>query len=790
MIQFEKKNSPVKTLGLALLVSILGLVWGCSADYDEFGESPYCNFDEIHFAGEAEGVQIFADEHKIVITLEELSDSLASWDSVTIESIDISHMASLHLVESKILEFPTDSAGLDSLANQVAYVEKRLKEGQRLRLPASRVLYVLVVAEDGSKSIWKLQFEISGEKYPAEESGESGEENSDKKGDDAAGSLNNSISLEFKDAVETKESGDTIYVTYPQGVDIKSVSLSNVVLPQNAKVSPDPKSIKDWSSPQKFKVTAEDGSEKNWVVVVSSIKNNATDLQLHFKEQGGVKRTQDTIYIMLKYGSSIGTASIDSFSVSAGASVSPKPDAVKTWSEYQSFKVTAEDGTVKTWELSLSIADSNTTFSSDKELVSISATGEESAATIDKSKKTVELHLAAGADLSSVAVTLNVSEAAFHSLPGTVDLRSPATFTITAEDGSSDSWTLSASVPAEPPQVLSLKIAGKQAIIDVDRKSIHVDSLPFRTDLTSLELTELKLSKGATAEGFSVGSKYDFGAGQTLVVKNSAGESITYKVKAGYQLPGSDFNSWNSNDPKPDSVWNNANTIIVTTKKYSSGSMIGAEIKTNEAFSKVASGSLYTAVFNPNGVPTVDLSGHGMSSSKAWPDGNELLDFGKPFAARPEYVEIKLSYSGSGDSCDAYILLENRTGDKNVNRKDSDINKLVASAWYRSTTDDNTGRPNPDVVSVSSPDANKMRTIRLKLKYGTPLAGSPIENSATFDIELKSKESKAIKNGVIQGTGDEPVTHIRVVFASSADGNHYNGKKGATLIVDEMRLIY
>jgi hypothetical protein len=179
-----------------------------------------------------------------------------------------------------------------------------------------------------------------------------------------------------------------------------------------------------------------------------------------------------------------------------------------------------------------------------------------------------------------------------------------------------------------------------------------------------------------------------------------------------------------------------------------------------------------------------------MASSSTWPDGNELLDFGKPFAARPEYMEIKISYSGSGDSCDAYILLENRTGDKNVNRTSSDVNKLVASAWYRSTTGNNTGRSNPDVVSVSEPDANGMRTIRLKLKYGTPLSGSPIENSATFETNLKSSNKSAVKNGLVQGTGEEPVTHIRVVFASSADGNHYKGKKGATLIVDEMRLIY
>ena len=224
---------------------------------------------------------------------------------------------------------------------------------------------------------------------------------------------------------------------------------------------------------------------------------------------------------------------------------------------------------------------------------------------------------------------------------------------------------------------------------------------------------------------------------------------------------------------------------MTTTEKKTSGSMIGAMIKTGSALTKIASGSLYTADFNPNGVGTLS-----MASSSTWPDGNELLDFGKPFAARPEYMEVKFSYEGKGDSCDIYILLENRTGDKNVNRKSTDVNTLVASAWFRSTKADNSDRENPDVVSVSEPDENGMRTLRLKLKYGEPLEGSPIENSSTFDTKLKSSNKSAINNGLVQGTGEEPVTHIRVVFASSADGNHYKGVSGATLIVDDLKLIY
>lgn len=785
MVLFKKNNSPAKKLWMVLWTGLWALLMSCSADYDEFGTSPYHKFNEIVFEEQEGDAEVYPDEQRMVINLKAVPDSQQVWDSVTIEYINISNMASLHLVESKVLEFPSDSLALDSLVKKMAYVEKKLEDGSKLRLPASRILYMVIIAENGDMALWQLKFVVPDEGSSTDNPGENGSGESGNDGGEMSKSSDNSISLDFKDALETVVKGDSIYVTYPQGYNVKSVVLSNVVIPSNATVSPDPKSIKDWSAPQKIKVKAEDGSEKVWTVIVFSIKSNATDLQLLFKDQLKVNRSQDTIYIKLKNGSSVGNAVVDSFAVSDGASVSPKPDTIKAWKNFQSFKVTAEDGTAKTWVLSLSIAAADEKVSSDKELISISATGEESAATIDKSKKTVELHLKSGSDLSSVKVSLEISGTASHNLPETLDLREAATFTITAEDASSETWTLTASVPAEPPRVLSLKIAGRQAIIDTVGKSIHVDSLPFRTDLKSLELTELKLSNGATAAGFAVGSKYDFGTGQEMVVKNAAGESFSYRVKAGYQLPGGDFNSWKSGKSLPDSIWGNANTILTTTEKYTSGSLIGAVITTNSVMNKIASGSLYTADFNPKGVGTLS-----MANASTWPDGNELLDFGKPFAARPEYVEVRLSYVGKGDSCDAYILLENRTGDKNINRKSSDVNKLVASAWYRSTTDDNSGRSNPDVVSVSERDANGMVTIRMKMKYGTPLSGSPIENSSTFNTVLKSTNKSAINNGLIQGSGDEPVTHIRVVFASSADGNHYVGVKEAKLIVDDIRLIY
>ena len=595
---FENFNRTKNGYCAGVALSLLGLIAivllnGCSADYDTLGVSDYRNLEEISFAEQDGSSMVYSAEHSMEFDFVAPPESLETWDSLTVENIDLSHFASLYLVDDKIKEFPEDSLELDSLAEKVSYSKSALKPGDKIRVPSSHVVYVVVVSESGKKSIWKLILNV----------------------------------------------------------------------PESEKSS---SSVKNATSSSSAKKTSSSSAKK---ATSSSSAKSATS-------SSSAKSAASS--------SSAGNSSGKSSSSSLGSSSS-------------------KDG--KPVESSSSVANESL--------------------------------------------------------------------------GSSDSVSES---PA--PRILSLSIAGKSVEFDADRKTFHVDDLDFRTDLTTLELSEMELSEGATAN-VEVGESYDFGAGVQVTVTNANDESETYTVKAGYQLPGSNFNSWKGDDVTPDSIWGNANTILTTTEKITSGSMIGAKIQTSSALTKTASGSLYTAVFNPKGVGTLS-----MASSSTWPDGNELLDFGKPFNARPEFMEVKFSYEGKGDSCDIYILLENRTGDKNVNRKSSDVNKLVASAWFRSTKADNSGRENPDVVSVSAPDENGMRTLRLKLQYGEPLAGSPIENSSTFNTKLESSNKSAINNGLVQGSGDEPVTHIRVVFASSADGNHYKGTKGAILVIDEMKLIY
>ena len=389
---------------------------------------------------------------------------------------------------------------------------------------------------------------------------------------------------------------------------------------------------------------------------------------------------------------------------------------------------------------------------------------------------------------------------------GISDFSSPAGFRVTAEDGSTKEYLLIVAnapddfVASPPPRLISFSSGTNAVTIDTVARTVFVET-EYLADLKHLPVS-FSLSENATATGLVSGETADLSRSVVLTVANDMGLIEEYRVQAGYQIPFADFDSWTSTGKTVmtghwtvpgssatfDTLWDNGNQYgvtlvgdIILTQRQSSGSRVYAHLETVNNV-KLASGNLFTAKMNPKDVGALNMS--------SYKDGNELIDFGRPFAGRPTAIEFTAKYSPAGqDSCDLYVLLENR-GDRNSNvgRSTAQKNYLVASAWYRSRSDHDLSLP--DVESISEPDADGFRVIRLRLKYGEPLAGSPVFRSATFATSLENKNG--IFNAVTRGEAyaDYDVTHIRVVMASSADGNHYNGSAGSALDVDEVRLVY
>lgn len=1029
---------------ISLIVFALCL-YGCTADYETFGTSDYNDFNEIAFDNQDGDVAVYAEEHKIVITMEEPPESLSTWKSVTITSISTSHFAEIHLVESKFREFPSDSAALDSLARVLAYSEKAIGVGDKIEIPASLAVYVMVVSESGEPSLWKLEFNIPGVE-PVSSVSESETTSSsslavgssadgvsssgviESSGAESSSSIdifdissssvevvldsNVSFNIYFENALETETSNDTVYVTFAKGTDLKNIALDTTkeFVYRKSSVSPNPKEEKDWTQPVSFDVTAECGITKTWVVVVNRLLDDEKHLQVRFENQFsvGYSDSQDTIYVKLNADQSYETAKLNAYS--GGVTVNPLPDTVKKWQEYQTFTVTAEDGTMQKWVVAISFADPDEKpASTEHSLVEIGAKDEVLPASVDSVEREVVLHMASDSARGSIELSkFIISGNASSTLKSSLDLRMPQKFTITAEDGVSFAeWTISAdyvkssaaevlsyeldanangfsaevkidasahkisfdvpyknrtslsalafdaeysakatasvkvsmalsgtesvngyvaagviTVTAEDgtdiewtvqanvlaasseaniifgldnsknsftgsvvmdtvnhkitisvsegtdlsnvafryicsdgaavtspegsvlnlssksgsivvtaengtavtwnvvveekpdPKLNSIKLAGLDAIIDNEKMTVTVNNLPFNktstysqnssdlTDLTQVEITELDVVGIANKK---VTDKIDVSFGTELTI-TSNGKTLSYRVKGGYQYPNSDFNEWTVDDWNKDGYatvkgWDNGNNSAAKSlaSKMTDGSATVLKMQSDNVVIKFASGNMFTGTFNPNGYDAVSLSKTSLASFTD--DGNELIDFGKPFAGRPEYIEFDAKYNGSGDSCDMYILLENRSGGPDVTNKNrgSSVNTLVASAWYRATTitegatSTSLNRSVPDLVSITEAAVSGYFTVRLKLNYGVPLSGSPIEKSEAYSTSVQIS-GKSIDNHVVTTTATEaatmPVTHIRIVMASSANGNHYKGTDGASLYVDEIRLIY
>ena len=346
----------------------------------------------------------------------------------------------------------------------------------------------------------------------------------------------------------------------------------------------------------------------------------------------------------------------------------------------------------------------------------------------------------------------------------------------------------SVEVPANAPKLLRF-IAGAGEVegeIDQDAGTVFLNmDYAIDLDLCDLEIKGLDLSDGATAN-VKVGESYDFSRGLKVTLEND-GVERTYTVKAGYQYPGSDFDHWvkdDFNNMNDIDGWDNGNNSYAKELTTNAENKSVIKMESQKVVGKFASGNMLVAYFNPKSVSAISMLGYD--------DGNELIDFGRPFYGRPKYVEFDVKYEGKGDSCDLYVILEHRsrTSDegKNQYRTSSDVNTMVASAWYRATTVES--EDDPDVVSITDAGRDGYKTIRLAFKYGEPHDNSPIHNSSVFTKKLLN--SAGIDNHVVPTDSPDEfdVTHIRVVMASSALGNLYKGTVGATLWVDEMRLFY
>ncbi|GEM_PF-2999861 len=145
-------------------------------------------------------------------------------------------------------------------------------------------------------------------------------------------------------------SAKTVKATVTNGTDVTNLAIT-YTLSYGATIAPDPATVKDYSSPVTFKVTAEDGKVKaDWTVTIAVAPKKSTEAMItaaavpNAVGNATIDASAKTVKAVVPKGTDLTNLAV-TYTISDKATISPDPATVKDYSAPVKFTVTAEDGT-------------------------------------------------------------------------------------------------------------------------------------------------------------------------------------------------------------------------------------------------------------------------------------------------------------------------------------------------------------------------------------------------------------------------------------------------------------
>ena len=229
--------------------------------------------------------------------------------------------------------------------------------------------------------------------------------------------------------------GTNITLTVPYNTAVTNLA-PTYTLSLLAAANPVSGIARDFTTPQTYTVTAEDGSAKAYrVTVVVTLASAARDiLTFTFPSFGAATIAGTNISMTVPYSTPV-TNLAPTFTVSPAATANPVSGTVRDFTMPQTYTVTAENGLTRDFRVTVNI----TPISSAKDILTFDF-GALGPATMAGTNITITVGLNVG--LTNLAPTFTVSPFASGSpLSGTTNnFTTPQTYTVTAQDGSTKSY--------------------------------------------------------------------------------------------------------------------------------------------------------------------------------------------------------------------------------------------------------------------------------------------------------------------------------------------------------------
>jgi hypothetical protein len=290
------------------------------------------------------------------------------------------------------------------------------------------------------------------------------------------------------------EGAKTIAVTVPYGTDV--TGLTPAITHTGVSVSPASGATQNFSGPVNYTVTAADGSTVAYTVTVTAATSSAKAITAFtitspVSVTGLINEGAKTIAVTVPYGTAV--TSLTPAITHTGVSLSPPSGTPQNFTAPVSYTVTAADSSTATYTVTVSVAPP----SSAKAITTFSITSPVSATgVINEGAKTITLTVPYGTAVTSLTPALTHTGVSISPASGAAEnFTNPVSYTVTAEDGSTETYTVTVASSSAGIDISAITVAGLSALT-----FSGVPALPVGVS-TSITIT---ISGGVTVDGWYI----------------------------------------------------------------------------------------------------------------------------------------------------------------------------------------------------------------------------------------------------------------------------------------------
>ncbi|NQX81054.1 MAG: DUF5018 domain-containing protein [Flavobacteriaceae bacterium] len=273
---------------------------------------------------------------------------------------------------------------------------------------------------------------------------------------------------------------------------------------------------------EKFRVTAEDGTTKEYVIIVSIEKNKEAIIN-SLKYLDVDTPIHDEIIIKVPYKTDISKEKIV-VEISRNATISPDPFIeVFEFDVFKKFVITSESGNTKEYSIKVIMNDNK-----DSHITSIKY--------LDKNiivYDNIEISVAYGTDISKEKIELKISEnAEIQPLPSTVVFVDGVgkKFIVTSQNGNTKEYTITINIAENDKTLITtLQYMGKQIAIS---DNIEIDVLP-NVDVSNAKAI-ISISEKAKISPNPNDVTFEFDIPQKFIVTGEDGSTKEYYITVSF----------------------------------------------------------------------------------------------------------------------------------------------------------------------------------------------------------------------------------------------------------------